>query len=116
MRKTTETERRLYVEECRASGKPTRTWCREKGIPYTTFANWAKSTPMPVPPETEQEVQWAAVVPPPEPLDDREPTAIPRPLSKIRLTSGCFEISVEKGFDPEFLSRVLRAVSKIACC
>ena len=115
MRKTTEAERQQYVEECRASGKSARAWCREKGIPYTTYGNWAKNKAQANSPEGAQKVSWAAVTPPAESSDDNAPQPAAGSQSKIQIKNGSFEIMVEQGFDHDLLRRVLRAVSR-ACC
>jgi hypothetical protein len=115
MRKTTESERRQYVEECRASGKSARAWCREQGIPYTTYGNWAKNKPRTNSSEANERVSWAAVVPIAESSDMHMPQPVTGFQSKIRIKSGNFEINVEQGFDPDLLSSVLRAVSSTCC-
>jgi len=116
-RKTTATERQKYVEDCLASGKPKRTWCREKGIPYTTFANWTKVIPKAASLKTECPVQWVDVTPPHEApvlLSPQTPAQGP-PQPRIRLKGGGFEITVELGFNPEFLEDILRVVSRLCC-
>lgn len=116
MRKTTEAERRRYVEECRNSGKPRRTWCKENGIPYTTFANWAKNIHLHEQSETAQIVQWADVTPRTAIAGCHEGENGNLAPSKIRLVAGCFEINVDQGFDTDVLTSVLRVVSRIVCC
>jgi len=115
MRKTTEAEQRQYIDECRASGKSARAWCREKGIPYTTYGNWVKTKAHASSCETAQKVSWATVVAPAESSYDYTPQPAAASQPRIRIKSGSFEIMVEQGFDLDLLRRVLRAVSS-ACC
>ena len=35
-------ERIQLVEEQASSGQPVKAWCREKGMPYTTFVEWRR--------------------------------------------------------------------------
>ena len=39
-KKMTQTEQMRKVEEWEDSGQAVQSWCREHGIPYTTFINW----------------------------------------------------------------------------
>lgn len=115
MKKTTEAERQRYVEECQNSGKSKRAWCREKGIPYTTFANWVKNTRSTDQYETSCDVQWADVTPGAETTDSGEAETVGLKPQRIRLVGGGFEISVERGFDEDTLASVLRAVRRVCC-
>lgn len=56
-------EHEQLVEECRKSGRSMRVWCQERGIPYTTFANWSKKVFRESSSDTKpgQSVKWAAV-------------------------------------------------------
>jgi transposase-like protein len=115
MRKTTEAERQEYIEECRASGKSASAWCREKGIPYTTYGNWVKNNAETNLSETAQKVSWAAVVTPAESSDYQIPQPVAGNQPKIRIKNGSFEIMVEQGLDLDLLRVVLQAVGS-ACC
>ncbi|NLH02517.1 MAG: hypothetical protein GX488_11715 [Clostridiales bacterium] len=33
---------RELVSECKASGKPAKTWCQEHNIPYYTYRGWLR--------------------------------------------------------------------------
>jgi len=117
MKRRTEAERRKLVEECRQSGKPKSVWCREKGIPLTTFANWSKAVSREVsvaktPAKSEHTVQWAEFAPMPEISAEGTKQPATEPAS-IRLFGGGYEIRVETGFDPELLAGVLQVVSRI---
>jgi len=111
----TERQRRELVEECRQSGKPIRVWCREKGIPITTYTNWSRAVPREPQAEPPQSVQWVEVTPPVEiPSEGLERTNKSSP-GKICLFSGSLEIRVETDFDCALLERVLRVVNRICC-
>ena len=117
MKKTTEAERQQLVAEWRCSGQFKRTWCREKGIPYTTFVTWINRMPEQSLIETSEMTQWAEVTPTQiKSTGDgaKTPVWAPKP-SKIRIIIGNVEVAVESGFDSELLISVLRAVSRVCC-
>jgi len=60
-------------------------------------------------------VEWAELTPPDGIADGDAVRAARQSPPGVRLKSSCFEISVERGFDAEVLTMVLRAVSR-ACC
>ncbi len=91
-------------------------WCNEKGIPYTTFKNWVNKEASSEEGDIAPAVQWADVTPVAEGTGAFDGVAECPPPPRIRLTSGCFEICVESGFDPKVLAGVLRAVSEVVCC
>ena len=117
-------EQNLQVREWQASGKSKWEWAREKGIPYTTFINWARRIPKETgeeitavaaeesEPPMQQEIQpvkWAAVKP--------APTA-KRQLAEgscVHISCGRFEVRIPEGVSAELLSDVLRAVNEICC-
>ena len=136
----TSAERQELVEECRQSGRPKRLWCQEKGIPYTTFANWAKKVTRESSTDTRpaQSVEWAAVMAPvkeataPVTLPVMEPASLSTPVtlsvtpqvnpkvatvpSSVTIhVRGSYEIKVETGFDPELLAGVLQVVNRVCC-
>ena len=113
MTKTTETERREMVEECRASGKTIRSWCKEKGIAYSTYANWTKKVPRTRDFDKNKSNGWVKVVPAFETMDDHCETV---PTAKtIRISKNGFEINVEAGFDSGHLTELLRVVNAVCC-
>jgi len=136
----TTAERHKLDEECRQRGKPKRLWCEEKGIPYTTFANWAKKVSRESTADTEpaQSVKWAAVMA--TAIESCEPvtpiiieptplaTTVTQPVTlqlnrKVATTPssvmirvhGDYEITVESGFDRELLAGVPRVVNRVCC-
>ena len=116
MKRRTLEERRQLVAECRASGKTIKAFCMEKGISVATYSSWSKKIPPEAPEgapaqELTQLVEWSGNMPCSE-----EPSLHPNlqdslASSKIRIISGGYEIVVESGFAPEFLSDVLRVVN-----
>ena len=117
MKRTTEHERREYVEEYRNSGKSKKEWCREKGIPLTTFFNWLNQNPETKTDRTEEPIQWAEVAPlsTVEDCDIKEARISGWPQPRICMTGGGFEIRMEDGFDAKLLVDVLRVVKRVCC-
>jgi len=109
MGKRTIAERQCLVRECRSSGKATKTWCKEKGIPHSTFRNWAATVPKEQTTKpTIQPIQWAAL----RPTEVKAQSTAAQTTSSITLSfrGGC-EIVVEAGFDSKLLTAVLQVVS-----
>ncbi len=92
---------RELVLECKASGKPAKTWCMEQNIPYYTYHGWLKRA------ETQtvdvQVKRFAKVE-----LQESNVSA-----QEIKLSCGKWTITLGRGFDAEQLIEVLRAVSRI---
>ncbi|MCL2344172.1 MAG: hypothetical protein FWC62_09835 [Firmicutes bacterium] len=108
----TTAEKEALVRECRASGQSARAWSQAHGIPYTTYTNWSKRVPREseeVETPSEPAQQWAAI-----PAGCGEEPS-PAKGSPIRLTCGSWTVNVERGFDAEALTGVLRAV-RASCC
>jgi|BioPla2DNA2_1021312.scaffolds.fasta_scaffold186599_2 hypothetical protein len=101
MRKT---DWREKVSECRASGLSATDWCKEHGIKYSLYVNWAtrynreKRSPEPQP-------QWAEVTS--YKYDERQDT------QEIKLQCGKWTIAVSNGVNPALLLEVLKAVNVV---
>jgi transposase-like protein len=110
-------ERRRLVEECERSGQAKQKWCREKGIPYTTYTNWrnkiqkseqAPQTESPIAKTKEpQTIEWARIG-----NASKDGTEANR-RKIIRIARDGWTIAVEAGVDVELLTETLRAVKQL---
>ena len=130
----TRQEQEELINEYHASNKPARTWCRERGIAYSTFMRWLRRTKTKRPETTvigapasasepkaphpkleiveskpEQRVAWAVVN-----ANGNEPARI-QAQSRISLKRRDWEVSVGNGFDPELLTEVPKVVDRVCC-
>ena len=88
------------LAECQASGKTNEEWCKEQGIPYSTYRYWkGKLT------QKNQVQQWAEVKLPETPSRAKE----------IHLHCGKWNIAVGEEFSPGLLADVLRVVDRVCC-
>jgi len=123
-------EQRQTVAEWQTSGQPMQPWCREKGIPYTTFSNWRKRAGfseavkcsgdsqleakaiLELEPAEEEvpaaRVQWAGVKPETRIKTDNKDK---RRSAAIVLRYRGWRIEVHAGADKAALAEVVRAVS-----
>ena len=139
MNEKTWEERERLIAEQRASGKPARAWCGEKGIPYSTFTSWQRrlrhsgaDTPEPAGQredpgqagfEPKQPVLWAAFKAgdeKPEPEFQPEAKAPARPENprkqgRIVIRHRDWEVDIERGFDANLLAEVLKVVNRVCC-
>jgi len=90
---------RELVSECKASGKPAKTWCQEHNISYYTYRGWLRRPEA----ETVDAQKFVKVE-----LQEHS-----MPAEEIKLNCGKWTISVGRGFDAEQLLEVLRAVSRV---
>ena len=126
----TKEEQNALVLECRASGKSIKAWCAGKGIPYTTYINWARRIPWEktegvpvvsvgevVPAETQKAaspIKWAGIDPQAAVKPSPEATETVSG-SHINISCGRFELRIPEGVNAELLSDVLWAVNEICC-
>lgn len=88
------------LAECQASGKTNEEWCKEQGIPYSTYRYWkCKLT------QKNQVQQWAEVK-----LPETQSS-----IKEIQLQCGKWNIAVGEGFPPGLLADVLWVVDRICC-
>jgi hypothetical protein len=97
------TDWRDKVAECRSSGMSATDWCKEHGIKYSLYVNWAtrynreERSPKPQP-------QWAEVTSHKEEGQNTE---------GIKLQCGKWTIAVSSGVSPVLLLEVLKAVNAV---
>jgi len=103
-------ERRRLVEECESSGRPIIAWLREKGIPYSTFANWRQAVREGIETKSSRpSAMWAEL----KPEETRQ--GVPPVSGAIRISRAGWTIEAKPGFDAGLLDDVLRAVGRVCC-
>ena len=98
------------VMECRSSGEPVKTWCREQGISVTTYYRWEREIIGRVGRE-----KGAAV-----PIAARGPVFAEVPAvqagygggtePKIRVHTGGMSVDIYTGADPEMVETIIQAM------
>lgn len=129
IRRTREEQEQL-VNECRASGKPAKAWCKSRGISYSTYMGWQNLIKQGNIPKDEssvrREVEPARECAQPEPpvvwaaldtkTDDVSEGQSRKPAECcISLSRGGWSISVGDRFDAGLLAEVMRVVDRVCC-
>ncbi len=99
---------RELVTECTKSEKSALSWCKDKGIAYSTYRTWRKklkeSNEQPEDGDVTT-VKWARVAEPGGNVKELSP-----PPTEITLTYGNWSIAVNSGFDSLVLREVMKTV------
>ena len=103
-------ERMRMIEEQASSGRAVKAWCREKGIAYTTFADWRrKAKRKAAGSENVPMVKWLEV-------RAEEAGVASRPSAGgVRIERDGWTVTAETGMDYGLLAETLRAVRQ-SCC
>ena len=99
------------IIECRSSGEPVKTWCREQGISVTTYYRWEREIFGRVGREKGGEVRMAAGAPvfaevPALEAGSRGGGTEP----KIRVHTGGMSMDIYVGADTEMIQTIIRAL------
>jgi hypothetical protein len=90
------------IKNYQASGWSAARWCKENGVPESSFSKWKKKI-LELEKKKEAAVtQWVAV-----PKEKRETTTV------VTIRIGAVEMEVKPGYDAKHLQQVLRTVMAV---
>ncbi|AQS58046.1 IS66 family insertion sequence element accessory protein TnpA [Desulforamulus ferrireducens] len=102
----TNSDKRALVEECRKSAMTAKEWCASKGINYSTYMQWASRINKEDRNATSKPMQWADITSVANKIPEKE-------TAEVKLICGKWTISVEPGFSPDLLAKVLKVVDTV---
>jgi len=102
----TNSEKRALVEECRKSGMTAKEWCASKGINYHSYTHWASKINKEARSAPLKPMQWADVTSVANKTPGKE-------TPEVKLICGKWTITIEPGFSPGLLAKVLKVVDTV---
>lgn len=102
----TKSEKRALVEECRKSGMTAKEWCASKGIKYSCYTQWVTRVNKENSNSSSKPTRWADITSITKKTPERE-------TPEVKLICGKWTITVEPGFSPGLLAKVIKVVDTV---